>query len=125
MNVLMQEINSYIISAVMEKNLLVSTIKYPADFSGFDGHFPNNPILPGICKIQTVVAMYENKYGAGVGHVNSKIKRIKQAKYFMPVTCDEELTFKIDAVLDKNNDTLLKALITRGKDKIAKIEVVI
>ena len=38
--------------AVLESDTAEVYFSFPKDFIGFKGHFPNNPILPGICIIK-------------------------------------------------------------------------
>ena len=40
---------------------LTARFVFPAEFTGFRGHFPEQPVLPAVCKIQAVVAMLEAK----------------------------------------------------------------
>jgi 3-hydroxymyristoyl/3-hydroxydecanoyl-(acyl carrier protein) dehydratase len=35
--------------------ILRAATRFPSDFPGFDGHFPNNPLLPGFMHIQLAV----------------------------------------------------------------------
>jgi len=37
-----------------EDGRYTATLQFPADFPGFRGHFPGNPIVPGVCLISAV-----------------------------------------------------------------------
>ncbi len=62
--------------------------EFPESFIGFAGHFPNNPVLPGICKIKAALILLEQQYGTAV-----EIKEIVRAKFFSPVSVNQPLDF--------------------------------
>ncbi len=117
MNIIRRQIKEYI--RVIDDNqdeVFRARITFPASFTGFAGHFPDNPVLPGVCMVQAVLVM------AGLGGRNPILKRIIQAKYFQPVFPGEEIT--LDYRETKNNGTSeLRAGITRGDKKIARIRL--
>ncbi len=55
-------------------------LSFPPDFIGFQGHFPGNPILPGVCLIETVLGVLESAYGKPL-----RLKKIANAKFLEPV----------------------------------------
>ncbi len=92
---------------------------FPADFIGFQGHFPDKPILPGICKILAVKAMLQRYYNRKLS-----IKQIVTAKFFAPVACGDELLIEC-LQKDTNADgiCIVKALVTSRGEKISKLEL--
>ena len=92
---------------------------FPADFIGFQGHFPDKPILPGICKILAVKAMLQRYYNRKL-----YIRQIVTAKFFAPVACGDELLIECRKK-DENADgiCIVNALVTCRGDKISKIEL--
>lgn len=91
---------------------------FSADFIGFKGHFPGKPVLPGVCKIQAILCMLES--------ATSKIPRLKEivsAKFFAPVTCNEEIAFTVRQAPGASEETLIKALVTNGDKKVAEIQL--
>ena len=60
--------------------------RFPEDFAGFQGHFPDRPILPGVCLIQTALAALEFQRGHSV-----RLTRIVSAKWLAPVLPDMTL----------------------------------
>jgi len=91
---------------------------FPADFIGFQGHFPERPILPGVCKIQAVLAMLEEWNKKRV-----KLNEIVMAKFAAPVTCDETVVFQCTETMEDNNKTLVKASVMCNDKNIAKIQL--
>ncbi len=97
-----------------------AVIAFPDSFAGFDGHFNNRPLLPGICKIITAMIIL-NKFKSH----NLKIKRIKQAKFLAPVLPNEELKFVITEKILALNESIVKVIVTRSEVKVAKLELII
>lgn len=104
-----------------EDNGLNAEFLFPKEFIGFQGHFENNPILPGICKIQAVIVMYEKFH-------NQKkffLTEVMQAKYFLPVTCDQKITIQCHSKSNSEGRMTIKALIKRGEEKVSMLQLII
>jgi len=91
---------------------------FPADFLGFQGHFPGKPVLPGVCKIQAVLCMLEKSSSK-----HPRLKEVCLAKFFAPATHDEELSFTVRQVSEGNGEVNVKALISHKDKKIAEIRL--
>ncbi len=91
---------------------------FRSDFSGFKGHFPGRPILPGICKIQAVLAMIEKWHKKNVC-----LTEISLAKFYIPVFDNQEIIIssgKPDKISDQMN---IRASVTGGGKKIAELQL--
>ncbi|MCK5851028.1 MAG: hypothetical protein KAH23_08945 [Kiritimatiellae bacterium] len=89
---------------------------FPDTFTGFNGHFPDNPILPGICTVQTVLV------SAGVWkEIPVKLEEIVTAKFFFPISPGDELLLSCKSGERKNGDSLLKASASCNGKEVAKI----
>ena len=42
-----------------EDGKITAEISFPKNFTGFEGHFPGKPVVPGVCKVLSVVALLE------------------------------------------------------------------
>lgn len=106
---------------ISEDGKICAKFIFPADFIGFQGHFPDKPILPGICKIMAVKAMLQRYYNQKLS-----ISQIVTAKFFAPVACGDELLIECRKN-DRNLDgiCIAKALVTCREEKISKIELTI
>ncbi len=51
-------------------------LTFPADFIGFQGHFPGNPVLPGVCLVEAVLGIAERAHGGPL-----RLERIASAKF--------------------------------------------
>jgi len=52
---------------------------FPATFSGFNGHFPGQPVLPGVCMIQAAAVTLEGWHGGPV-----RIIEVRKARFSAP-----------------------------------------
>ncbi len=86
---------------------------FPASFSGFDGHFPDQPVLPGVCLVQAVLVAVEQALGQKL-----ELTEIVLAKFFSVSKPDETLT-----AVCRVNEEMIRAKISRGDDRIAEIRL--
>jgi 3-hydroxymyristoyl/3-hydroxydecanoyl-(acyl carrier protein) dehydratase len=91
---------------------------FPEDFIGFQGHFPGNKILPGICQIQCALTMLERWRGE-----KAVLKEIISAKFFSPVLPAEELICKAGNIAEGNGDVILKASFSRDDKKVSEMKL--
>lgn len=49
-----RELASYLTTPERGDGLFTASITFPDDFSGFQGHFPGNPIVPAVCQISAI-----------------------------------------------------------------------
>jgi len=97
---------------------ICGTFIFPSDFIGFQGHFPDKPVLPGVCKILAVKIMMQKYYKQKLS-----IKQIITAKFFAPVTCKDELVIECLPNENKNGICIVKAMLTCQGKKISKLEI--
>ena len=64
--------------------------RIPADFYGFEGHFENRPILPGVCQLRLVTE--------GIAHVEKTpdIARIERMKFHNLIVPDTTFILEIE-----------------------------
>jgi 3-hydroxyacyl-[acyl-carrier-protein] dehydratase len=87
---------------------------FPASFRGFDGHFPEQPVLPGVCLIQAVLVAAEQALAKKL-----ELEEIVLAK-FIAVTLPDE---KLSAACSISGDGMVRANVVRGEDRIAEIRL--
>jgi len=85
---LRDEIRGCMLSFEADNGEVLASFAFPADFTGFDGHFPGNPILPGICTLQSAIVMLEH-----AGLRRTSIREIRFAKFFTVVGPEETVQF--------------------------------
>ena len=119
MNILVREIRECMSDLTeTEEGKLTARFVFPEDFIGFQGHFPDRPVLPGVCEIQAVVVILEAWHKKKV-----RLKQIVLAKFFLPVSCGEELVFDCQEQMENSKEAIIKALITSKGKKIAKLQL--
>jgi 3-hydroxymyristoyl/3-hydroxydecanoyl-(acyl carrier protein) dehydratase len=87
-------------------------------FIGFKGHFPNNPILPGVCKIQAALLALEERK-----HKNIRLTEIILAKFFAPVTFNQELIFNLEEHPKNNSESTITVKVSCEDKKIAELQL--
>jgi 3-hydroxyacyl-[acyl-carrier-protein] dehydratase len=118
MSRLRKEIKSYMSQFKNDAKELTAHFCFSQEFVGFKGHFPERPVLPGVCIIQAVLCMLEQAV-----QERPKLKEIISAKFFAPVTCNEKIVFTVRQSPEGSEERLVKALITNGEKKIAEIKL--
>lgn len=116
MSILTQEISG-LVSPVQqgEPGEFRAVVTFPADFSGFKGHFPGRPVLPGVCMIQTALVVLETQ---GRGPV--RLKRLVSAKWLVPVLPAEQLGFVVRLKPAESGVVLVKGTVKRDTERIAE-----
>jgi 3-hydroxymyristoyl/3-hydroxydecanoyl-(acyl carrier protein) dehydratase len=91
---------------------------FPKKFIGFKGHFPNKPILPGVCKIQAALLILEERR-----HKSVRLAEIILAKFFAPATFNQELIFNLEEHPINNSESTLTAKVSCQEKKIAELQL--
>ncbi len=92
---------------------------FPPEFSGFKGHFPGRPVLPGVCSIQAVTAIFK-----ALKKEEARLREIVLAKFFAPVSPDQELFFECRETKEESNQSLVKVSVASGDGKkIAELQL--
>lgn len=91
---------------------------FPADFAGFQGHFPEQPVLPGVCTVQAVLVALQAWKQRPV-----QLLEITNAKFFAPAGPDEGLRFSCATGPEDADPVLVKAEISSNGKKIAQIKL--
>jgi 3-hydroxyacyl-[acyl-carrier-protein] dehydratase len=93
---------------------LTARFLFPEDFMGFQGHFPQNPVLPAVCEIQLAVAMLEAWKEKGV-----ILREIVFAKFSSPVTCNEEVECSCTVRMEDGREALVAASVAKDGSTVA------
>ncbi len=97
---------------------LNAKIKFTEDFIGFDGHFPDNPVLPGVVMIRVIITMFELFKGR-----EYQLLEIKKTKFSEPVSSGENVFFSVKA--DEHSDVIkLSGKVIKSEKTVAKISLV-
>lgn len=76
----------------------------------YEGHFPDNPIAPGVCNIQMIMECVSQVLG-----FHAVINSIKRCRFLKPVIPTQQKIFEIEVRLaDKENGIELEASLQKG-----------
>jgi 3-hydroxyacyl-[acyl-carrier-protein] dehydratase len=119
MNRLMQEIRQCMCGLTgSDDGGFTARFAFPPSFVGFQGHFPDKPVLAGTCEIQAVVVMFQEWK-----NIRVRIKEITLAKFFTLVSSDEEVIFECRERADGNDSAMVTALVTSHGEKVAELRI--
>ncbi|MFH0879606.1 MAG: hypothetical protein V2A34_07825 [Lentisphaerota bacterium] len=117
MSKLMQEIEQCLVREETDpQGGLSAQFLFPKTFSGFQGHFPGNPVLPGVCLLQAALVMAK-----AWAHDPVVLKSIASAKWFAPVGPDCTLLFTGRIEASGQDEATLKARIACQNAKVAEL----
>ena len=103
---------------VTENQELIAHFTFPEEFVGFQGHFPQKKVLPGICQIQCFLVMLEEWKKKKVS-----LNEIVDVKLLSPVFPSDKITCVCKNVIGENCNSVLNASIDGKDQKIAKIKL--
>ena len=80
---------------------IVGHIKLDPAHDLYKGHFPDQPVVPGVMQLQIVKEIFEKYLGK-----NLSIKKVRQIKYMIPIIPDDyhRLSFELKF---KNTSTIV------------------
>ncbi len=97
---------------------LTACFVFPADFIGFQGHFPQKKLLPGVCQIQCIISMLEKWKKNKVA-----LMEIVSAKFLSPVLPLEEITCECREIQDNGGEFIVKAFISKAGGRVAEMKI--
>lgn len=98
---------------------LDAEIKLNPDHEVYKGHFPGQPVLPGVIQLQIIKEVLENALG-----IHLMIREVVVAKYLRPVTPGENpfLSIRIEHKQSETGDYLINALVTKDDTIFTKLK---
>jgi 3-hydroxyacyl-[acyl-carrier-protein] dehydratase len=88
----------------------IATLRVPAQHPALAGHFPGNPIVPGVVILDAVICAAEAWLGARLHIIG-----LLHAKFLAPLKPDEAARIELQL-----REPLLDFAVYRGQDAIAK-----
>lgn len=88
--------------------------RFSADFIGFSGHFPGDPILPAIAQLRTVVSLAEAHSGRPL-----RLAAVEFAKFLAPIHPREEVRVRYTRTTDAGRSLYDATLSVNGKTAAA------
>ena len=118
MSAIKKEIAQYMTDLAVSDRGLSASFLFPENFTGFQGHFPDSKILPGVCQIQCIISMLE-KWKAK----NTILREIVLAKFYSPVLPSEKINCECRDIKDTDEEFILKASISKAGRKISELKL--
>ena len=119
MSKLREEIKSCMSKLIaVDKEKASADFCFPENFIGFKGHFPGSPVLPGACQIQAAIILFEAHKKK-----SAELKEIKLAKFFVPVTHSQSVSFFLDEKAEGSSASLVKVTLSSGKEKVSELHL--
>ena len=91
-----------------------AAITFDPAFTGFDGHFPGNPVVPAVCQLSAVEVLAH----MALGREDLKLATIFLMKFRAPLVPNDTATF-IFRILQEENTITIKADVSTAKQKKA------
>ena len=91
---------------------------FPDTFIGFQGHFPGNPVLPGLCTIQAVLVMLESSRKR-----QPLLQHMINIKFLSMVRPDSVLQFESSVSNDDSGCNVVKTAVSCNGSRIAQISL--
>ncbi|MFH0753420.1 MAG: hypothetical protein V2A70_02495 [Candidatus Omnitrophota bacterium] len=118
MSILYEEIRGLLRQvASHEDGRITANILFPKDFTGFKGHFPGNPVVPGVCKVLSVLVLLDASQ-----KTKAVLKTIVLAKFLSLVTCDQEVCVELWREHQRDAQRV-KAVFKSADKKVAEIQI--
>jgi 3-hydroxymyristoyl/3-hydroxydecanoyl-(acyl carrier protein) dehydratase len=97
-----------------------AVLKFDGNLSILPDHFPNLPILPGICMLQAVLIAAAEARGVA----ELRVRHLKNSKLLQPVRPGDELRIDADMSDAPDGDILLKAKLWSADQKRAEFSLI-
>ena len=103
-----------------EDSVYSTSVCFTSDFTGFEGHFPQHPIVPAVCLLSLVELVAKQI----ADNWTFAVSRIIAMKFRMPILPDEKVSVKASTDFSDNGELLVNAIISKEEDAwAAKIRI--
>ena len=102
-----------VINLTSDESGIVATIKLNPEHNIYNGHFPNQPVVPGVIQLQIVKELLEQSLGKKLFIVN--FQRVKYLKPIVP-TNTPQLVFTI--IVKETDDQKIGSNVSIGYNDI-------
>ena len=100
-----------------ETRSFTETMVISKQHPSLDGHFPGDPIVPGVVILDRVIRLWQEKSTLSIKHINNaKFVRLLKADVICTIQYSEKNHHKIDfLVLDEAQNVICKGLFSYGR----------
>ena len=111
-----REIEKHMSTVSLSETGAAAEFIFPDTFKGFQGHFPGNPIVPGVCLIQCALVLAEEALGKSL-----EVKMIKNAKFVATISPMQPVRLECTF----NERKIVGAEFTSDGNRIASLKLVV
>jgi len=112
-----KEVEKYMTVLETGDGALTACFTFPAEFIGFQGHFPSDKVLPGVCQIQCISSMIEKAFRPFM------LKEIVSAKFLSPVLPSEEIVCVCSRPGPGQEEFVVKASVSKAGRVVAEFKL--
>lgn len=107
------ELKKHIQTHPVDRGEFSAAFSFPETFVGFNGHFPGQPVLPGVCLIQAVLTAARQSTGREL-----VLSEVALAKFIAVVLPNQQIhaACKVDA-------EMVRAKLSHGDERVAEIRL--
>jgi 3-hydroxyacyl-[acyl-carrier-protein] dehydratase len=92
---------------------VAAAVRFPGDSDWFSGHFPDNPIVPGVALIALAAdAVIERERGEGRSVTITGVRRVR---FRLPVRPEDEVTLEVNRIPDRQSPAYSFSLCVAGE----------
>lgn len=106
------------IGSFHEDGVLVARFDFPESFAGFQGHFPDQKVLPGVCQVQCVLVVIEQ-----LENVSASLREIVLTKFIAPIGSGTTISCIVRKISTAGSDTVYKATLSDDEKKVSEIKI--
>lgn len=110
-----EEVAACFASCSLNGNGWQAQLTFPPDFAGFQGHFPGQPVVPGVCLIEAVTQVAARRRNAPL-----RITTIANAKFYRPVGPDQVIDLHAE-FQERDGGEEVRAKLTCAEAPVADI----
>ncbi|MBF0593854.1 MAG: hypothetical protein HQL22_02675 [Candidatus Omnitrophica bacterium] len=118
MSVLSREIKSYFSQVIRhEDGRITGSLSFPVSFTGFKGHFPDNPVVPGVCLVLSILVLLEVALKR-----KARLKTIVLVKFQSIVRQEQDVALELRREA-KGTTEHVKAVFRSAVNKVAEMTI--
>ncbi len=103
-----------VINTSADDNTINVSITINPDHKIFKGHFPDQPVVPGVVQLQIIKELLEDFFSNPL-----MLTKVTQIKYLVPVIPDEEVVIEVKiSIKDQEGDLIKVDAIIGNKETI-------
>jgi 3-hydroxyacyl-[acyl-carrier-protein] dehydratase len=105
---------------VLPDGILHASFLFPRSFCGFEGHFPDKPVLPGTCTILAAIVLLE----AGGGKPLD-LKEVVTAKFLATIPPETTVEFECRPLQIQDAMRRIRAVAKCSEQRVADLTLIV